>query len=359
MGKGNGKLRRLRLLRFTAFERATFDLAAGVTTLIGENASGKSHVLKLAYVLNEASRLATEGHAGKLPGVDRFDSVQGAVATLLEQTFLPDEVGRLVRRAPGRRSAEIEAEWTNGARMGVTLSNLGRVTVDWTPGPAAHGRSVFVPTREVLSIFPGFVSAWRSRESSYDRTYYDLCDAMGARPLRGPRDGRRGELLAPLERALGGSVTVRNGRFYVRLPDGDMEAPLLAEGLRKIAMLAYLVVNGSLSHNAFLLWDEPEASVNPKLAKVLSRVVLALADWGVQVLLATHDYALASELSLGMDQSPRRSGSAQHAFLALGGREDAAGVVVERAARFQMLAMNPILEGLADLHDRELAQEPS
>jgi hypothetical protein len=32
-----------------------------------------------------------------------------------------------------------------------------------------------------------------------------------------------------------------------------MEAPLVAEGIRKLGMLDYLIVNGSLTENGFLL----------------------------------------------------------------------------------------------------------
>lgn len=35
---------------------AVFDFASGVNVLIGENSTGKSHVLKLVYCLNESVR---------------------------------------------------------------------------------------------------------------------------------------------------------------------------------------------------------------------------------------------------------------------------------------------------------------
>ncbi len=165
------------------------------------------------------------------------------------------------------------------------------------------GRTIFLPPREVLTLFPGFASAYMRRELEFDRTSYDLCIALDAKPLRGPRPTVRADLLAPIEQALGGHVVVENGRFYLDLPDGRMEAPLVAEGLRKLAMLAHLIANGSLTANAFLFWDEPEANLSPKLSQLTSDVVfrLAGADEGVQVFLATHDYVLTSDLSLATE----------------------------------------------------------
>lgn len=279
------KLSRLELRRFTAFEDAVFEFAPGVNVLIGENGTGKSHVLKLAYCLNEAVRRHVSGEG--LDGTPR--ELKDILEQLLVAVFQPDELHRLVRRGVGRRKSEIAVTWSDGAterRLEVTLTSVGRFTVDTTDLPTLE-RSVFLPTREVLSIFPGFIAAYQRRESSFDRTVYDLCVALDAKPLRGPRDAKRAGLLEPIERALGGRVVNEGGRFYLKLADGDMEAPLVAEGIRKLGMLAYLVTNGSLSENGFLFWDEPEANMNPKLTRLTGEVVLGLARSGVQTVLAT------------------------------------------------------------------------
>lgn len=340
------KIKRLQLEKFTAFEDATFEFAEGVNVLIGENATGKSHVLKLLYVVNEAVRLVNDG-GGMLGGVDRFDDLSEAVRTLLLQTFLPDDLGRLVRRARGRRSASMHLAWSNGASVDITLSNLGKVTTRQRGQFSDLGRTIFLPPREVLSIFPGFVASWQKRESNFDRSYYDLCVALEAKPLRGPRDEQRAPLLAPIEGALEGVVVQDKGRFYIALKDGNLEAPLVAEGLRKLGVLYHLLRNGSLQKNAFLFWDEPEANMNPKLAHLLAALIAQLAASGIQVLAATHDYALMSELSL--------TGSGEsNAFFGLV-RTDT-GVVVGRGARAIDLPDNPILDALADLHGRELAE---
>jgi len=128
-----------------------------------------------------------------------------------------------------------------------------------------------------------------------------------------------------------------------------MEAPLVAEGLRKLGMLAYLIINGSLSENGFLVWDEPEASMNPRLTKLTGDVVLGLAHSGVQTMLATHDYLLTSELTLSVEQQPFDDA----AFFALGRSPKRTGTFIERGDRLSELQENPILAAMAALHDRE------
>jgi hypothetical protein len=229
----------------------------------------------------------------------------------------------------------------------VRLTSLGKITTSWEGSAPSLERSIFVPTREVLSIFPGFIAAYLARESSFDRTYYDLCVALDAKPLRGPRDEVRGRLLDELEPILGGTLVNDNGRFYLRLPDGLMEVPLVGEGLRKLAMLVYLVINGSLTANSFLFWDEPEASLNPRLARAAGDLALGLAD-DIQVFLATHDYVLTSELALSLE-----SRGMKHAACFALGRSPARGTVIERGETVADLQSNPILQAFADLHRRE------
>ena len=140
-----------------------------------------------------------------------------------------------------------------------------------------------------------------------------------------------------------------NGRFYLKLPDGDLEAPLVAEGIRKLGMLDYLIVNGSLTENGFLLWDEPEASLNPQLTRLTSDIVLGLAQAGVQSWTATHDYLLTSELGLAAEQST----TPEMAFFALTRAADSEGSIIERGNKLAELQDNAILKALADLHQRE------
>ena len=77
-----------------------------------------------------------------------------------------------------------------------------------------------------------------------------------------------------------------------------MEIHLVAEGLRKLAMLARLVATGALINKGTLFWDEPEANLNPKVIKTVARTILQLAASGIQVFIATHSLFLLRELHI-------------------------------------------------------------
>lgn len=96
---------------------------------------------------------------------------------------------------------------------------------------------------------------------------------------------------------MGGTIELdKNGRFYLRSASGRLEIPLVAEGLRKLAMLARLIATGALLDKGYLFWDEPEANLNPKLIKTIARTILHLAANGIQIFVATHSLFLLREL---------------------------------------------------------------
>jgi predicted ATPase len=80
------KLVRLEIENFTAFEHAVFDFSSGVNVLIGENGTGKSHVLKLIYCLSEANRRDATGEDSQ-PRAPR--GIALLLMDMLEAVFSP------------------------------------------------------------------------------------------------------------------------------------------------------------------------------------------------------------------------------------------------------------------------------
>lgn len=103
-----------------------------------------------------------------------------------------------------------------------------------------------------------------------------------------------------------GKVKSENGRFYLYPASGDkIEIDLIAEGVRKIAALAYLLANGTLTPETTLFWDEPEANLNPALLKDMASILTDLAQAGFQIILATHSLFLMRELHILAQQKKK------------------------------------------------------
>lgn len=126
----------------------------------------------------------------------------------------------------------------------------------------------------------------------------------GALERSGSKEQAARELLQPLEAAMGGSIELeRGGRFYLKLPNERMEMHLVAEGLRKLAMVARLIATGSLLDKGYLFWDEPEANLNPKIVRQVANTIMSLAHNGIQVFVATHSLFLMREIHILLKQS--------------------------------------------------------
>jgi hypothetical protein len=182
------------------------------------------------------------------------------------------------------------------------LSNYADLEIIQQPKQANFSPSpIFIPVKETLSVFPGFVSLYEEYHIEFDHTYYSLCKAL-ARPLRKKLEDIE-DMLASLEAIIGGKAVMEDGRFYFRFSGQAHLTNIntIAEGHRKVALLAYLLANNSIKPGVTLLWDEPETNLNPRLMKDLAAALAQLARHGVQVILATHSLFLMKELNMQCD----------------------------------------------------------
>jgi energy-coupling factor transporter ATP-binding protein EcfA2 len=293
-------LESLTLRNFTAFADAEFNFADGLNVIVGENGTGKTHVLKAAYSL-----LYVCARGGKDSDSTRPTNgyLQTAVAAKFNAVFKPDALGRLARRnRRGGRRCEVQCSFPPPAdnALAISFSTAStEVAIEAVPAAWIEKLPVYLPTRELLTIYPGFVSLYETTHLPFEETWRDTCVLLGAPLARGPRERTIKELLAPLEPAMGGRVELDEaGRFYLILDGVKMEMHLVAEGLRKLAMLARLIATGSLADKGYLFWDEPEANLNPKTIKLVAKTILYLCQSGIQVFVASHSLFLLRELEI-------------------------------------------------------------
>ncbi len=293
-------LRSLHIENLTVFPKAELTFGKNLNVFIGENGSGKSHVLKVVYTPLALSAERPEEGGGKL-NFDRA-TLQLGLAHKLQAVFRPDGLGRLVRRKVGRGKCVLKYEFDlSRLNLEFSFSTVARteVSVQTLPSARVEKRPIFLPTRELLTIYPGFVSLYETTHLEFDETWRDTCLLLGAPLARGPREARIKELLTPLEAAMGGSIELDlSGRFYLNLHSGRMELHLVAEGLRKLATVARLIATGSLLDKGYLFWDEPEANLNPMVIKTVAKTILQIAQNGIQVFIATHSLFLLRELHI-------------------------------------------------------------
>jgi len=336
----------LNIKNFTEFNEACFEFSKGLNVVIGENSTGKSHLLKLAYAIayvwHEAKGEQQE-KPGQISSGGSESWWQSRLAEKLVNVFKPDRLGRLYRLGLGHKEVEIEISNADCAiKFNFSETSKTQVKLIQKPSCFPSKKPIFFPAKEILSFFPGFTALYDERILAIEETYYDLCKTLSNPLLKKPDSS----LIEPLEKIMGGQVKLESNRFFIHFPKGNLEIFLVAEGIRKVAMLTYLIANGSLKKGSTFFWDEPEANLNPKLIKYVAGSLLQLAEKGVQIILATHNLFLMKELSLQVDNVPAR-------FFSLVQGEE--GVKVESGERLPDLQTIVALDEELAFFDREQA----
>jgi len=298
-------IKQLRLANFTGFKDNIINFANGINVIIGDNGAGKSNLLRIPYVL---SYISNEENRKKIHNEEPTKNIlQPLIASKIVSVYRPEYLGRLVKRKQGREKCEIDIEYDDrdfDIRFSFASNSRTEVDIEKLPKKFLDKTSVYIPTRELLTIYPGFVSLYEQYHLEFEETWRDTCISLGAPISKGPREKKINDLIKPLEEAMGGSILLDiNGRFYLSLPGkGKMEITLVAEGIRKIAMLARLIATGQIFELGYLFWDEPESNLNPKYIRTISQTIVDLAENNIQIFLATHSLFFLRELEIILNQ---------------------------------------------------------
>ena len=329
-------LTQVKLKRFTAFSDLSLELSPGINVFVGANGTGKTHLMKVCYAACEASR----------PDVHFMEK--------LVRVFHPSgrRPGRLVKRQVGRSRAVVEVrrgdcKLTASFSTQVKSAHSDAVQVtgvpEWTKDPI---KSAYIPVKEMLAHAPGFLSLYATRETHFDEVYQDILHRAYLPILRGPGDEQRNRLLKQLEREIGGTVFLQNEEFFLHNKQGYLEFSLLAEGIRKLALLWVLIQNGTLLGGSALFWDEPETNLNPKLFGVVMDILLELQRAGTQIFIATHDYVILKELDL------RKEDSDDVTFHSL--YKESGDLSYNTTSSYLDIHPNAIMEAFDHLYNREI-----
>ena len=337
-------IKSLELKNFTVFEHATFELSEGINIIIGENGTGKSHFLKAGYAV-------IYSYEDMLISVNLYkvESILKNAEKWLRKKTSKSKFSIISKIQLADVSFDLGVIYKEKSINGVKHKNFSEIGEKFIS--RYHLKTLFIPAKEVLSIYPNFISLYEKYHLSFDETYYDLCKALD-NPLLKQLDEPTQALLRDLETIIGGQVILQGGHFYIQDSDSEqlMDISMVAEGHRKIAMLAYLIANDSIVKGCTLFWDEPETNLNPRLMRQLAKALAALAKYGVQVILATHSYFLMKEISLLTQQDNEMPAR----FFSLAKTEEQ-GVEVEQADKLTDLQNIVSLDEELDQYDRDQA----
>jgi len=335
-------LEKIKFERFTAFERLEVKFSPGINIFIGENGTGKTHILKAAYAACDVAK-SKSGFAEKINNV-----------------FYPSgkQIGRLIKRSSvsTKGSVEVTRRIENDKKIYLRLSLSNHTTKPekakvsgypkaWTENPM---EAAYIPVKDMMANAPGFRSLYEEREIHFEEIYVDIVRKAFLPVLKGPTDKQRKQLLERLQDAMEGKVVAKNEEFFLRSKNGELEFTLLAEGFRKLGLLWVLIQNGTLLNGSVLFWDEPETNLNPKLMRAIVGILLELQRIGVQIFLSTHDYVILKEFDLQLTKKDKIL------YHSLYRNRDTGEIEIASTNRYLDISPNAIDDTFGDLVTREI-----
>ncbi|MFR8309704.1 MAG: AAA family ATPase [Negativibacillus sp.] len=346
-------IQKISLKNITVFDTLDMQFSDGINVFIGPNGVGKTHLLKILY----SACCAAD------PKVSFSNKIVSC--------FAPDEhrISRLVRRKQGNNDASIDITSKN-EKIGKLLSNsktfnsktlsasFSNKTSKWDSEVAGEEgwekqreglSSVFIPAKEILSHSYNLNAAVAMNNVFFDDTYLDVINAAKIKVSSGKDAAIKKTLLSQIEAIIEGKVFFDKERdeFYLKHGNTKIEFNLVAEGIRKIALLWQLVKNGVLVSGSVLFWDEPEANINPIHIPIIAEILLNLQQNGVQIFISTHDYFLNKYLEVKRQTSDKVM---FHSFF----YDEDHTVAVESSPHFKELTHNSILDTFISLYQEEI-----
>jgi len=298
---------------FDSFDEKFID---GINFFIGANATGKTSILKCIYAACEFSnQVDTPNKARKIQNY--FSSSRRPVKEISQEE---NDCVELIRVFGGGKEFHF--------RLRDGFLGLG----EWLE---LGIKSVFIPTTEMLSHSKGLIAMSLKWDIPFDATQTDIL-VNAQLPETNEITDRSKEILSMISATIGGEVIYDNDTFYLVKADGlKVEFSMEAQGFRRLGLLWKLIRNGLLERGSVLLWDEPEASINPELMPLLVDMLYKLKSEGVQIFLASHSYLLAKYIDI------KKQSEDDVLFISLY-KNEAGEIRTARASSYTLLDRNPI-----------------
>lgn len=335
-------IKKIRLENYTVFENQHIDFCPGINIFIGENGSGKTHILKALYsACQSVSKKISFSHK-------------------LVCTMLPDDykISRLITRKQGNRNGLIRitaGEADGGQDRVMTISFNGKtkkwdaevIGEDGWEQSFAGMSSIFIPAKEILSHSYNLNAASEVDNVRFDDTYLDIINAAKVDVSAGRNNTAKEAMLKAVETMTHGTVVydAKRDEFYLKSGNSKQEFNLIAEGIRKMALLWQLIKNGTLEKGSVLFWDEPETNINPTYIPIIVEILLELQRKGVQVFVATHSYMIANYFEV------KKTEQDSVMFHSLSRANNTGELQYEKAPRFEDLKENAIISAFNKLLD--------
>ena len=270
-------IKKIELENFTVFENVAIDFCEGVNVFIGENGTGKTHLLKAISEICDSELPIENGYDVRLSKT--FDCFNCPIINLIRNK---------------KRETKVTLS-TDKARYEIEIRYYDKMDAGKFIGHGFGGKripAVFVPAKEMLT-HSGLEKDYIDRNLPFDVTLIDIINKAGISTLRTLPD-EMCSIMTKIEQIIGGKVLYENNRYFiVKSDDIKIDFAVEAEGYKKLGLIYRMIETGNIAKGSVLIWDEPESNINPNNIPIIVNLLLELQRNGVQIFIATHSYDVA------------------------------------------------------------------
>jgi predicted ATP-dependent endonuclease of OLD family len=339
-------LMKMALENFTAFDRIEVNFSPGINVFIGDNGTGKTHVLKILYSFceseNEPSFFVKLNHCmisqymGDSFNFAKFHDNNTRIVPIQKIDVIADgkkldAVRKLIDIHIDASMEKIDDEKQQRDNASKTLKIS----------------AAFIPAKEMLT-HAGLEKDYLQRILPLDDTLIDIINKCGLSEIRELSPGLT-IISNKIKDVIGGDIRFEDNQYAIVRYGKYIGFQKEAEGYKKFSCLWRLIATGILQKGSVLFWDEPEANINPKHIPILVDILYALQKQGVQIFVATHDYLLAKYFEV---RKTTEHALIFHAFFRT--NEVNASVQVESDDSFTLLENNSIIKQNIALYREEV-----
>ncbi|MCL2361201.1 MAG: AAA family ATPase [Defluviitaleaceae bacterium] len=332
-------IKSIKLENFTVFENIEVDFSPGINVFIGENGTGKTHLLKILYAITDTVR-----YQNSFVGPSEFKGEPVMISNNFDHVIYPlfnAPVEGLAVNLIRNKSIDIESakiEVTTDTEIITSyvggLEFVTAVNESDKKGRIFEHEALFIPAKDMLS-HSGLENDFAKRLLPFDVTQINILKDLKISRLR-EQTKLSSALKMKISAKIGGEVLYRDGGYFIDRGNALVNISLEAEGYKKLAVMYRALDTGYLQPGSILLWDEPEANLNPKLIPIVVDILMELSRNKVQVFLATHEYNLMKYFSV------KKKDNDHVAFISLHKTEN--GVICETEDDYNLLEHNSIVE---------------
>ena len=328
-------IQKVKVKNYTVFKDCHLNVSPSVNIFIGENGTGKTHLLKAIYAACEVTK---DLHFGATKFVEYFTQNAEQIGLIFNKNSAEDE------------DINISFSVTDADQVTTSSSLVSPVSTNsyiFSVPANVKMNAVYIPCKDMLTHSNGFLAMANTYQNfPFDKTLTDIVAKNSRWKMKTP-PVIASSILPVLEEMIDGEVIFENDDFFIKKRDGrKIIFNIEAEGLKKIGLLWQLLMTNSIAENSILLWDEPEANLNPKFLPKLVECLLQLSRNGVQIFLSTHNYIFAKYFDV------LKKDSDKILYHSLYFDDKVEGVQVETQPFFQLLQHNDIADAFNLLLER-------